>query len=101
MLNSSVALLFDDIAFHRDKQRQQYLIEKSLIGFLDQSRRLLKPVFVGDTLYPVLEVDEPAPNRSTGVVGLASIVHNQPGEGVLEGRQRYLPRRRGGAGGTA
>jgi acyl dehydratase len=71
-----------------------YLTEDSLIGFLDQSSRFLKPVFVGDTLYPALEVDELAPNRSTGVVGVSSIVHNQRGETVLEGRQRYLLRRR-------
>jgi acyl dehydratase len=71
-----------------------YLTEESLIGFLDQSSRFLKPVFVGDTLYPALEVDELTPNRSTGVVGLASVVHNQRGERVLEGRQRYLLRRR-------
>jgi len=71
-----------------------YLTEDSLIGFLDQSSRFLKPVFVGDTLYPALEVDELSPNRSTGVVGLASIVHNQRGEQVLTGRQRYLLRRR-------
>ena len=78
-----------------------YLTEESLIGFLEQSSRFLKPVFVGDTLYPALEVDEQTPNRSTGVVGLASIVHNQRGEVVLEGRQRSLLRRRDGAGGTA
>jgi len=74
-----------------------YLTEDSLIGFLEQSSRFLKPVFVGDTLYPVLQVDELTPNRSTGVVGLTSIVHNQRGEVVLEGRQRYLLRRRGGS----
>ncbi len=76
-----------------------YLTEESLIGFLDQSSRFLKPVFVGDTLYPALEVDELTANRSTGVVGLASTVHNQRGEVVLEGHQRYLLRRRGGVGG--
>ena len=78
-----------------------YLTEDSLLGFLEQSSRFLKPVFVGDTLYPALEVDELTPNRSTGVVGLASIVHNQRGEVVLEGRQRYLLRCRGGSGGMA
>ena len=71
-----------------------YLTEDSLIGFLDQSSRFLKPVFVGDTLYPALEVDELTSNRSTGVVGLASTVHNQRGEMVLDGRQRYLLRRK-------
>jgi acyl dehydratase len=75
-----------------------YLTEESLVAFLDQSSRFLKPVFVGDTLYAALKVDELTPNRSTGVVGLASIVHNQRGEVVLEGRQRYLLRRRPAAG---
>jgi len=71
-----------------------YLTEDSLVGFLDQSSRFLKPVFAGDTLYPALTVDELTPNRTTGVVGLASTVHNQRGEQVLDGRQRYLLRRR-------
>jgi acyl dehydratase len=71
-----------------------YLTEDSLIGFLDQSSRFLKPVFVGDTLYAALKIDELTPNRSTGVVGLASTVHNQHGEIVLDGHQRYLLRRR-------
>ncbi len=51
-------------------------------------------MFVGDTLYPALEVDEIAPQRTTGVLGLRSTVHNQKRELVLEGRQRYLLRRR-------
>ncbi len=64
------------------------------MGFLEQSSRFLKPVFAGDTLYPALEVDEASPNRSTGVVGLRSTVHNQRRELVLEGRQRFLLRKR-------
>ena len=64
------------------------------MGFLEQSSRFLKPVFAGDTLYPALEVDELSPNRSTGVVGLRSTVHNQRRELVLEGQQRFLLRKR-------
>ena len=71
-----------------------FMIEDSLKGFLDQSSRFLRPVFAGDTLYPALEVDEITPQRSTGILGLRSTVHNQRGELVLEGRQRYLLRRR-------
>ena len=71
-----------------------FLIEDSLKGFLDQSSRFLHPVFVGDTLYPTLTVDELTPQRTTGVLGLASAVHNQRGDLVLDGRQRYLLRRR-------
>jgi acyl dehydratase len=77
-----------------------HLVEESLKAFLEQSSRFLHPVFVGDTLYPALEVDELTANRTTGVVGLRSTVHNQDGVLVLEGRHRYLIRRRP-AGGAA
>lgn len=71
-----------------------HMVEESLKGFLGQSSRFLHPVFAGDTLYPALEVDEVTPQRSTGVIGLRSTVHNQRGVLVMEGRQRYLLRRR-------
>jgi len=71
-----------------------FLTEESLAGFIEQSSRFLKPVFAGDTVYAALEVDELTPNRTTGVVGLRSTVHNQRGELVLEGRQRYLIRKK-------
>ena len=41
-----------------------FVTEDSLVGFLEQSSRFLKPVFAGDTLYPALEVDELSPNRT-------------------------------------
>lgn len=75
-----------------------YMVEDSLVGFIEQSSRFLKPVFVGDTLYPALQIDELTPGRATGVVGFASTVHNQNGILVLEGRQRYLIRQRPVAG---
>ena len=71
-----------------------FLMEDSLKGFLEQSSRFLHPVFVGDTLYATLTVDELTPGRTTGVLGLASTVHNQAGVLVMEGRQRYLLRKR-------
>lgn len=70
-----------------------FLIEDSLKGFLEQSSRFLHPVFVGDTLYATLTVDELTPGRTTGVLGLASTVHNQAGVLVMAGRQRYLLRK--------
>ena len=71
-----------------------FMTEDSLVGFIEQSSRFLKPVFAGDTLYPALEIDELSPNRTTGVVGLRNTVHNQRGELVLEGRLRFLLRMR-------
>ena len=73
-----------------------FLVEASLVGFLEQSSRFLKPVYAGDTLYPALEVKELTPGRTTGVVTLRSTVHNQKTELVLEGMQKFLIRRRPG-----
>ncbi len=67
-----------------------HMVEDSLRGFIEQSCRFLAPVLLGDTVYPCLTVDELSHNRSTGVIGLASTVHNQHGVLVMEGRHRYL-----------
>lgn len=71
-----------------------HVVGESLIGFLEQSSRFLKPVYAGDTLYPALEIVELRPQRTTGVARLCATVHNQRGELVLEGEQAYLLRRR-------
>ncbi len=71
-----------------------FMVEDSLMGFIEQSSRFLKPVYAGDTLYPRLVVAELKPQRTTGVLTLASTIHNQKGELVLEGRQAYLLRKR-------
>src|SRR3569623_807204 len=71
-----------------------FLVEESLVGFLEQSSRFLKPVYAGDTIYPALEVTELVPGRTTGVVLLKSTVYNQRKELVLEGTQKFLIRRR-------
>src|ERR1700733_952555 len=71
-----------------------YMVEESLAGFIEQSSRFLKPVFARDTVYAALEIDELTPNRTPGVVGFASTVHNQSGQLVVHGRQRYLIRKR-------
>jgi len=67
-----------------------HVIADQLIGFIEQSSRFLKPVYAGDTLYPMLEVAELKPGRTTGMVTVRSTVHNQRGELCLEGTQKYL-----------
>lgn len=71
-----------------------FMVEDSLVGFLEQSSRFLKPVFSGDTLYAALEINELTPGRTTGVVGFRSTVHNQRRELAVDGQQRYLLRKR-------
>jgi acyl dehydratase len=71
-----------------------FLVEDSLMGFIEQSSRFLKPVYAGDTLYPQLTVAELKPQRTTGILSLRSTVHNQRGELVMEGMQQYLLKKR-------
>ena len=71
-----------------------HMVEDSLKAFLEQSSRFLKPVIAGDTLRCTLEVVELVPGRTTGVIGMRSMVINQRCELVMEGTQRYLLRRR-------
>lgn len=71
-----------------------HLIEESLLGFLEQSSKFLKPVYCGDTLYPLLRVADLKPQRTTGVLVIASTIHNQDGALVLEGSLSFLLRKR-------
>jgi acyl dehydratase len=71
-----------------------HVIGDSLIAFIEQSSKFLKPVYPGDTLYPSLAVAALTPQRTTGVVTIAVTVHNQKNELVLTGEQKYLLRRR-------
>jgi acyl dehydratase len=71
-----------------------FLVEESLIGFLEQSSRFLKPVYAGDTIYPALEVTELAGSRTAGIITLRSTVFNHCRELVLDGLQKFLIRRR-------
>lgn len=66
----------------------------ALVAFIDISAKFLKGVFPGDTLYPMLEITELKPQRTTGIVGMRSTLHNQSGVMVLEGTHRYLLKRR-------
>ena len=71
-----------------------HVVGDSLIAFLDQSSRFLKPVYAGDTLYPMLAITGLEPGRTTGVVVMRVTIHNQDKELVMEGEHRYLLRRK-------
>ena len=71
-----------------------HAIGDALIAFVEQSSKFLKPVYAGDTLYPMLEIAALTPQRSTGVVTLGVTLHNQNGELVLSGEQKILLRKR-------
>lgn len=69
-----------------------HAIGDSLIGFIEQSSKFLKPVFAGDTLYPTLTISALLPQKTTGVVVMEAILHNQRAELVMTGEHKYLLR---------
>ncbi|MBC8239102.1 MAG: MaoC family dehydratase [Alphaproteobacteria bacterium] len=66
----------------------------ALIAFIEQSSKFLKPLYAGDTVYPMLEVIDLKPGRTTGVVVLRSTLHNQRRELIMEGEQKILVKKR-------
>jgi len=60
--------------------------------FIEQGSRFRKPVFTGDTIYPRLTVERIWSERGRDYVRLATALHNQRKELVLEGFQVYLVR---------
>jgi acyl dehydratase len=70
------------------------LLEGSIVAFVEQSSRFLKPVFIGDTISPEIEVSELIPKTDMGLLKLTTRVKNQHGEVVLAGMHAYLIKKR-------
>jgi len=70
------------------------MLEGSMVAFVEQSARFLKPVFIGDAITPELEVSEVLPKTDVGLLRLTTRVKNQRGETVLEGMHAYLIKKR-------
>lgn len=69
-------------------------LEAAMIAFVEQDCRFLKPVLLGDTVYPSHEVTALEPKKDRGLIRFATRITNQRGETVLEGHHAYLIRRR-------
>lgn len=67
-----------------------HVVGPALIGFIEQNAKFLRGVFPGDTLYPLLVITALKRQNTTGVVTMASSLHSQDGELVLEGEHKYL-----------
>ena len=63
-----------------------YVVEESLVGFLEQSSKFLKPVYAGDTIkYSTEIVDKRVSNSRPGwgIMSIHNIGVNQKGEPVI------------------
>ena len=67
-----------------------HVVGDALIGFIECSARFLGPLYMGDTVYPALEITELTRQQTTGVVTMRNTVHNQRRELILDGSQKLL-----------
>ena len=65
-------------------------VRDSLIGLIEVSGKMLKPVYREDTLYPELVVSKLVPQNTTGVLEMKATVKNQKNIIVFEGSHKYL-----------
>ena len=69
-------------------------VADSLLGMIEVSGRILGPVYVGDTLYPLLTISALTAQRTTGIIEMRATVHNQASVLVFDGSHKYLIRKR-------
>lgn len=65
-------------------------LEASMIAFVEQGCRFLRPMLIGDTVHPEFEVTALDRKGQQGLVRLAVRIKNQRGEVALEGHHAYL-----------
>ena len=68
-------------------------VKDSLIGLIEISGKMLKPVYREDTLYPELEIIKLTPQNTTGVIKMEAKVFNQNKTLVFNGFHKYLIKR--------
>ena len=65
-------------------------VRDSLIGLIEVSGKMLKPVYREDTLYPELIVSRLTSQNTTGILEMKARVNNQHNILVFEGVHKYL-----------
>ena len=65
-------------------------IRDSLLGLVEFSGKMLKPVYREDTLYPELFISNLIEQNTTGIIEMKAMVHNQNKILVFEGFHKYL-----------
>ena len=65
-------------------------IRDSLLGLVEFSGKMLKPVYREDTLYPELFIINLIEQNTTGIIEMKAMIHNQNKILVFEGCHKYL-----------
>ena len=65
-------------------------VRDSLIGLIEISGKILKPVYREDTLYPELIISNLISQNTTGILEMKAAIYNQKNILVFEGFHKYL-----------
>ena len=65
-------------------------VRDSLIGLIEISGKMLKPVYREDTLYPELIISNLISQNTTGILEMKAAIYNQKNILVFEGFHKYL-----------
>ncbi len=65
-------------------------VRDSLIGLIEISGKMLKPVYREDTLYPELMISNLISQNTTGILEMKATIKNQKNILVFEGFHKYL-----------
>ena len=69
-------------------------VRESLLGLIEVSGKMLKPVYREDTLYPELVVSKLISQNTTGIIEMKALVNNQNNVLVFEGFHKYLVKKK-------
>jgi len=65
-------------------------VKDSLIGLIEVSGKMLKPVYREDTLYPELVISKLTSQNTTGIIEMEAVIFNQKKILVFRGFHKYL-----------
>ena len=69
-------------------------VRDTLLGLIDVSGKMLKPVYREDTLYPELVISNLISQNTTGIIEMKALVNNQNNVLVFEGFHKYLVKKK-------
>tara|TARA_B100002052_G_C15742205_1_gene533771 strand:- start:431 stop:892 length:462 start_codon:yes stop_codon:yes gene_type:complete len=69
-------------------------VRDTLLGLIEVSGKMLKPVYREDTLYPELIVSNLVSQNTTGIIEMKALVNNQNNVLVFEGFHKYLVKKK-------
>ena len=69
-------------------------VRDTLLGLIEVSGKMLKPVYREDTLYPELVISNLISQNTTGIIEMKALVNNQNNVLIFEGFHKYLVKKK-------